>query len=102
MAHAAPVRARPHRFTPAAVACQSSSNCIAVGGTAGFSAVSGLPGAEQWTGGSLRYLSIPHPHAGSLTAISCTSDLMCLAVGHGAAAFGELWNGSRWQLLSIP
>ena len=92
----------PQRFTPAAVACQSSSNCIAVGGSAGFSAVNGLPGAEQWTGGSLRYLSIPHPQAGPLTAISCTSGRMCLAVGYGPTAFGELWNRSSWQLLSIP
>ena len=92
----------PQRFTPAAVACQSSSNCMAVGGSASLSAVSGFPGAEQWTGGSFRYLPIPHPQAGSLTAISCTSGRMCLAVGRGATAFAELWNGSSWQLLSIP
>jgi hypothetical protein len=91
----------PQTFMPAAVACQSSSNCIAVG-TSGSSTASGLPGAEQWTGSSLRYLPIPHPHAGSMTAISCTSSLMCLAIGHSATAFGELWNGSSWQLLSIP
>lgn len=92
----------PRRFAPAAVACQSSSNCIAVGGSAGSSAVSGLPGVERWTGGSLRYAPVRYPHSGWLTAISCPSSRMCLAVGHGDSAFGEVWNGSSWRLLSIP
>jgi hypothetical protein len=91
----------PQRFTPAAVACQSSSSCIVVGSVRP-SALTELPGAEQWTGGSLRYLPIPQPQGGFMTAISCTSSLMCLAIGDGATAFGELWNGSSWRLLSIP
>ena len=90
----------PQESTPAAVACPSSSNCITVGGSTGLA--DGRPGAEQWAGGSLRYLPIPYPQAGTLTAISCADPKVCMAVGNGTTAFAELWNGSGWQLLSTP
>jgi hypothetical protein len=86
-------------FAPAAIACPSSSTCVAVGGTPS----SGPPGAELWVGGSLRYLAVPHPQPGELYAISCVSARRCVAVG-GAVGhpFADLWTGSVWQALSAP
>jgi len=77
----------PQKSAPAAVACPSRSNCIAVGGSAGFAAADAWPGAEQWTGGSLRYLPVPYPQPGSLTAISCAGPQVCMA-GAGMRAAG--------------
>jgi hypothetical protein len=87
------------------VSC-TSAGCMAVGGY-GTRALT-----EAWNGTSWRALTTPSPAgtaSSSLTSVSCTS-AGCMAVGNstgieavkGSGPYAEAWNGTSWQLLTVP
>jgi len=91
-----------------AVACTSSTSCIAVGWrhtTAGVSSTL----AMSWNGTSWSVQTTPTPAGATYvepTAMSCTSSTACTAVGYYQTAEAELpfamrWNGSTWSLQTV-
>ncbi len=84
------------------VSCKGSQ-CVAVGRSML---------AELWRGGKWRRIPVLRPHpfsAGELDDVSCASPSFCVAVGFyftsvqgNAISLAELWNGTRWRLLSPP
>lgn len=91
-----------------AVAC-STSRCEAVG----FSSPSHLrdtPLVESWNGSTwtLQQAALPAgAQSSTLDAVSCRSSTWCVAVGQmvvGTAphTLAELWNGTKWSVLSTP
>lgn len=87
-----------------AVACTSSSMCIAVGQHGSAALV------ESWNG--TKWSVLRSPHRGSadlLDGVSCTSSRHCVAVGYysgdGSGAVDTLvesWNGTTWSVVSSP
>jgi subtilisin family serine protease len=79
------------------VSCTSPSACVAVG----------YPGATaRWNGSEWSFQSTPVQ--GERTGVSCSTAEMCIAVGYRIPEgeieipVAELWDGSKWSLLSIP
>jgi hypothetical protein len=68
--------------------------------------------AELWRSGSWRQIQVRRPShfaAGELNDVSCASPSFCVAVGFyfksvqgNSLSLAELWNGTRWRLLSPP
>lgn len=99
----------------AAVACPSTSACIAVGATS--TDPRGLDSrtlAERWDGSRWAILKTPDPAGASysfLSAASCTSGSSCVAVGeyfpggrhrNRNHVLIERWNGHAWTLTRGP
>jgi hypothetical protein len=92
------------------VTCPSSAQCIAVG----YDTYTGgpiVPIAEGWNGvgWSLQPVPVPSgppPYGGNneLQAVSCSSAAACTAVGSGDVngPLAERWDGSSWQLQTVP
>jgi hypothetical protein len=88
-----------------AVACTSSSVCMAVGdysGSGGSGLLAETRSGDTWT-------VEPSPTApgpsGRLLGISCTSATACIAVGStgpGGATLADSWNGATWTTLTTP
>jgi hypothetical protein len=91
----------------AAVACPTSTACVAVGGYLSKSNIT-HPLVEAWTGTTWVKQASPSDPGGSLAAISCLSATSCIAVGYTLSGSGvdqpliEAWNGISWQLQSSP
>jgi hypothetical protein len=97
---------------PQAVACPSSSQCVAVG--TGFNGSASILLAETWSPATGWTSSQPVQPGGtgdnSFNAISCPTTSLCLAAG-GAGGFAspavqqlplvERWNGSTWARLTL-
>jgi hypothetical protein len=75
-----------------AVACTTTTNCIAVGVS------DNQPLAEHWNGSSWALQAVPAVSGGRLVAISCTSASACTAVGGSSpGALILRWNGASWK-----
>lgn len=97
------------------VSCASRTFCEAVGTYSNSSGLS-LPLAEQWNGRSWSPQSPPDPPGlpvttiTTLTGVSCVSPTFCEAIGELPAfptmtnppPFAEVWDGTSWQLQSLP
>jgi hypothetical protein len=97
-----------------AVACPSTTSCIAVGeNTTSANGVVDVDGgvAEHWNGSTWKLQTMPSP-SGALNAdirgVSCTSVTSCTAVGDVENSGGveqplaEHWNGSTWAIQATP
>jgi hypothetical protein len=97
-----------HDSSFAAVACPSTTECVAVGSASGSG-----PGsvAEVWNGTAWRAERVPNPHGISstgqvaLNAVSCPSTSLCVAVGtytpNGSEltvsrSFSAVWQDGKW------
>ena len=114
--HPRPINLRLGDAFPSAVACRSSTSCIAVGQLAinapylGARATGNRPLAQIWDGRTWRRTAPAVPaHAGdaALQGIAC-SESVCMAVGEYAGrlqdnnrALAETWEGGRWTL-NVP
>ena len=84
--------------------CESTTECMAVGG----SRIGGeyVTLAERWKGSEWSIQSTPEPKRGSLLDVSCVSTSWCEATGtnEGKEPLAEHWNGSEWTIesTSIP
>ncbi len=90
------------------VSCPVAGFCEAVGSYS--DGPTGIMLAEAWDGTSWTIQSVPSP-AGStsagLSGVSCTSATFCEAVGSfstgaGQVPLAETWNGTSWQVQSVP
>jgi len=86
------------------VTCLTTTNCIAVGGSAIATDTDGL--AEQWNGKVWTIMQMP-PGDGELESVSCTSATACIAIGieigeSGPAPLAESWNGTTWSVMTLP
>jgi hypothetical protein len=91
--------------------CASSTNCVAVGHYLN-STGEPLALAEDWKGGAkweLQSALTPlEAREGDLAGVSCPSTSECTSVGHYINSAGELlalaerWNGSKWELQTVP
>ena len=105
----------------ASVSCISASNCTAVGeadpASSNTAHGGGGPGytlAEHWNGTAWKVQATPTPtdaQSGGilLQSVKCVSSSFCMAVGNYVTStsltgymFAERWNGTAWQILSIP
>jgi hypothetical protein len=95
------------------VSCSSASRCMAVGGSEVNQGAGPLPSfAEAWNGSNWQPVKAANPPTGrrQLTAVSCTAAAACMAVGNstgieavkGSGPYAEAWNGTSWQLLTVP
>ena len=65
---------------------------------------------ERWNGSTWKIVGSPNPKgatAVSLTGVSCPTAARCVAVGdqlqtHVVQRVVEMWNGSRWTVVSVP
>jgi hypothetical protein len=83
-----------------AVACPSSSACVAVGSAVTRSGTV-ITLAERWDGTKWSIQATPNPPAGGgiLFGVSCSSASACTAVGaSNAGIFAERWNGTKWLI----
>jgi hypothetical protein len=93
---------------PGRIACASTRACIAVGYAGSIGAA--RPLAERWDGSSWKLLAVPGPvgaAGGAIGTVSCPSANWCLATAFALDRFEselsltfEVWNGSRWTVLS--
>jgi hypothetical protein len=94
-----------------AVSCPGLKNCVAVGAYASKSGAAVALG-EKWNGSKWTVDATPKAPKGTVGSyffgIACTSTTHCLAIGYSQktgntqfAAISELWNGSKWTLLSV-
>ena len=91
-----------------AVACTSSTSCIAVGSYGSSGATLTL--AEAWNGTAWTVQPTPNPSGGSnstLAGLSCGAAGSCVAVGgyyngHGDALLAETWDGTSWTIQTVP
>jgi hypothetical protein len=84
------------------VSCKGSQ-CVAIGRSML---------AELWRSGKWQRIKVPLPahfFSGELSDVSCASASFCVAVGFyftsvrgNSISLAELWNGTRWRLLSPP
>lgn len=84
-----------------AVACPSTTSCVAVGTYSdGITPLRTL--VEAWNGVSWSIVPSPTPiGSGSLlVGVACTSSRACVAVGVGAGAFAESWTGTEWVIVN--
>ncbi len=98
------------------VSCISASDCIAVGGTAGYTLTGGATNRqtliEQWNGTTWTVVPSPDTSAtdnDGLAAVSCTSASACTAVGYHSTTSSaptqtliEQWNGTTWSIVPSP
>jgi hypothetical protein len=97
-----------------AVACPSTTSCIAVGDntkSTNTGADVNEGAAERWNGSTWTFQAMPSP-SGALNAnfsgVSCTSVTSCTAVGDVETSGGveqplaERWNGSTWAIQATP
>jgi hypothetical protein len=106
---ASPPAVRPLRTGLDAVACSTTSSCIAVGS---MQALSSTPLVEKWDGAHWVAQATPalgNGTYGSLSAVVCASASTCFAVGlRSAPGWGhgtplvEQWDGAHWVLVSVP
>ena len=90
------------------ISCPSASSCFAVGGS--FDGLSGNPVVEHWGGSTWQRMPSPKFAPDSIatfTGISCDTPNDCMATGSifgggGFTAFTEHWDGTGWQIVSIP
>jgi hypothetical protein len=115
VAQAAPVRPRLAAAVAgdlAAISCDSTSNCMAVGNRSSTSKQPLETLAEKWNGTAWSVVPSPNP-AGSngslLAGVACTSTKNCLAVGNyfdssaqSTRPIAERWNGTTWSLATVP
>ncbi|HEY3907969.1 MAG TPA: hypothetical protein VGM14_28955 [Streptosporangiaceae bacterium] len=91
-----------------AVACTSSTRCLAVGDVE--HGIKESPLTERWNGGKWKVLSTPKPAGqplSGLTGISCASATKCFAVGSSSKnnvqkTLAEVWNGAKWTIQKTP
>jgi hypothetical protein len=96
-----PPTARFNELT--SVSCVSNGVCFAVG-------ASNLSLVERWNGTTWKIIGSPNPKgatAVSFAGVSCTTAARCVAVGdqlqtHVVQRVVEMWNGSRWTVVSVP
>jgi hypothetical protein len=90
------------------VSCPAAGFCEAIGSF--NSGRTGVPLAETWDGTSWTIQPVPSP-AGSTSAVprsvSCASATFCEAVGRSSTGSGvvplaEDWDGTSWQVQSVP
>jgi hypothetical protein len=95
------------------VSCSSASRCMAVGGSEVNQGAGPLPSfAETWNGSNWQLVKAANPPTGrrQLTGVSCTAAARCMAIGNstsieaamGSGPYAETWNGTSWQLLTVP
>lgn len=104
----APVAVRAAEFN--AITCVGSSNCIAVGSTAGSAVKETF--AERWDGGHWKQLATPTLADGiesELDGVSCATATLCFAVGDteeddysAIQPLLEQWNGAQRSVVDIP
>ena len=89
-----------------AVSCSTTASCVAVGYSHDVAGVD-VTLVEHWDGSRWTIQGSPNPEgAGNsfLTGVACASSTECLAVGDFVdatgrqLAFGEHWNGKRWEI----
>jgi len=87
----------------AAVACPTTTSCLAVG-TQDPSQGGARTLAERWNGTTWSIVTTPNPSGdGSLAGVECTSASSCLAVGESnGMTLVERWNGTSWSLVTTP
>jgi hypothetical protein len=98
-----PVKPADHRIAPkfrnraslAAVSCEGSSWCMAVGSY--ISQFHGHALAQVWNG--RRWQIVPKVPGRSLTSLSCLSVSFCVAGGGPTGA--ERWNGRSWLTMNM-
>jgi hypothetical protein len=107
-----PNPAHAHGSTLAAISCQSTDACTAVGSSVN-SADKAATLTEFWNGTAWHIQPSPNP-AGSfgsyLTGVSCTAADACTAVGYWenqdfedtAVGFAESWDGQTWTIQQMP
>ena len=106
-----PLRGQINAFW--SVSCTRAFRCMAVGGSEVNQGAGPLPSfAEAWNGTSWRLVKAANPRTGrrQLTGVSCTGAARCTAVGNstgievtkGSGPYAEAWNGTSWQLLTVP
>ena len=90
-----------------AVSCVSASFCEAVG-THFDSTGNEVNLAETWNGQSWLIQATPNSQSqfgavdNSLFSVSCVSTEFCEAVGAGAGATTEMWDGTSWEVQARP
>jgi hypothetical protein len=95
------------------VSCSGAASCMAVGGSEVNQGAGALPSfAEAWNGSNWQLVKAANPPSGrrQLTGVSCTAAARCMAVGNstsieaanGSGPYAEAWNGTSWQLLTVP
>jgi hypothetical protein len=95
----------------AAVACSSSTNCLAVGNYDNRSGRN-VSFAARWHKGRWQLLTIPAIHGQRFAffeGISCATSTLCMAVGQTEDttreeyyhAFAEEWSGGKWHLSTL-
>jgi len=85
------------------IACQSSTDCYAVGNYSSHTWARTL--VERWDGLSWSIVASPNPHGliAWLSAVACPNSSSCYAVGHSATqALSERWNGRSWSIVAHP
>jgi hypothetical protein len=90
------------------VSCPAAGFCEAVG-SFGSGTTGGLL-ADTWDGTSWTSQTIPSPVGSTsvaLVSVSCASATFCEAVGLSSTGFGdeplaEAWDGTSWQVQSVP
>ena len=99
-----------HRSPLAAVACPSSTLCIAVGDTPNASNSAAQTFAEAWNGSTWSGMTTPDVDTARdehLNAIACPSTTECLAAGDALVSVAgsvvieglvEDWNGTAWSI----
>lgn len=83
------------------VACVTSSDCWAVGGSSSNGV--NWTRADHWDGTA--WSLVPTPHAGVLNSVACTTESDCWAVGSGLPAgetLAEHWDGTAWSVVTTP
>lgn len=85
-----------------AVACPSTTSCVAVGDYSnGTTPVRTL--VDEWNGASWSIVPSPTPvGGGSSLGVACTSSRACVAVGLASGPFAESWTGTEWVIVSPP
>ena len=94
------------------VACPSTTNCFAVGGTWNKTASVAKALVEHWNGTSWSIVPSPTTGSGSLNGVSCPSTTSCFAVGYdiseartngtAGSTLVEHWNGTSWSIVPSP
>jgi hypothetical protein len=90
-----------------AIACTSTTNCLAVGNSTN-SGYGGKAYAARMTGGTWSTVVIPAGGTkAGLSDVACTAADNCLAVGSyrggtGPRPLAMRWNGQKWTILAVP
>jgi hypothetical protein len=88
-----------------AVACPTTSACLAVGWYED-SSTDFVPLAEAWNGTKWTMSAPPNPSGSmdtELNGVACTSSTACLAVGSSQVGpVLDSWNGASWTVVAVP